>query len=67
MDALTPRTLVHYYDTRSHGILCGVRGADHHSTKHARSVTCHACVGLLGKRPTPDQVDRDAATTAAAP
>lgn len=51
MDALTPASLVHYYDTNTHGILCGVRGADHRSTKHSRGVTCHACVGLLGKRP----------------
>lgn len=52
MNALTPTSLVHYYDIRTHGILCGVRGAEHRSTKHSRSVTCHACVGLLGKRPT---------------
>jgi len=52
MDALTPASLVHYYDTRLHQILCGLRGFEHRSTKHSRSVTCHACVGLLGKRPT---------------
>jgi hypothetical protein len=38
---------VHFYDTFAHRILCGVRGVDHHSTKHSRSVTCRACVTLL--------------------
>jgi hypothetical protein len=51
MNALTPTSVVHYFDTRTHGILCGVHGADHRSTKHSRSVTCHACVGLLRERP----------------
>jgi hypothetical protein len=51
MDALTPASLVHFYDTRAHGILCGVRGPEHRSTKHSRSVTCHTCVGLLVQRP----------------
>jgi hypothetical protein len=67
MDALTPASLVHYYDTHLHEILCGVRGFDHRSTKHSRQVTCHACVGLLGKRPTlatPAAVD---ASTGAGP
>jgi hypothetical protein len=40
-------SLVHFYDTFTHSILCGVRGVDHHSTKHSRSVTCRACVALL--------------------
>jgi hypothetical protein len=52
MDALTPATLVHFYDTRLHQILCGVRGFDHRSTKHPHGVTCHTCVKLLGERPT---------------
>jgi hypothetical protein len=34
-------------ETRTRGILCGVRGAEHRSTKHSRGVTCRACVGLL--------------------
>jgi hypothetical protein len=51
MTALTSASVVHYYDTRTHGILCGLRGADHRSTKHSRNVTCHACVGLLAERP----------------
>jgi hypothetical protein len=50
MEALTPAELVHYYDTRQRRILCGLRGVEHRSTKHSRSVTCHACVGLLGER-----------------
>lgn len=50
MDALTNVSLVHFYDTTLHRILCGVRGADQRSTKHSRSVTCHACVGLLASR-----------------
>ncbi len=45
--------LVHFYDTRLRTILCGLRGFEHRSTKHARGVTCPACLGLLGKRPPP--------------
>lgn len=52
MNSLMPASLVHFYDTRVHRILCGVSGADHRSTKHSRSVTCHTCVGLLGRRPS---------------
>ena len=66
MDALTPASLVHYYDTRVHRILCGVRGPEHRSTKHSRSVTCHACVGLLGKRPL-DASTSGVATASGAP
>jgi len=54
MEGLTPTTPVHFYDTRSHAILCGVRGFEQRSTKHARSVTCHACVGMLRERPVAD-------------
>jgi hypothetical protein len=46
MEALNPIRLVHYYDTQQHRIVCGA-GIDHRSTKHARSVTCQKCVGLL--------------------
>jgi hypothetical protein len=53
---LVPASVVHFYDTRTRGILCGVRGPEHRSTKHARGVTCDACVGLLGPRRTPDGV-----------
>jgi hypothetical protein len=42
--------LVHYFDTRLHRILCGLRGFEHRSSKHSRNVTCQACLGLLGKR-----------------
>lgn len=52
MTALTPAALVHFYDTRSHEIACGVRSFDHRSTKHPRQVTCHACVELIGQRPS---------------
>ncbi len=52
MDALTPASLVHFYDTRSRAIVCGVRGFEHRSTKHPRQVTCQACVGILRERPS---------------
>jgi hypothetical protein len=52
MDALRPATLVHFYDTRRHEVLCGLRGVEHRSTKHSRHVTCHKCIGLLAERPT---------------
>jgi hypothetical protein len=52
MDSLIPVALVHFYDTSLHRIVCGKRGAEHRSTKHARSVTCDACLGLLRERPT---------------
>lgn len=51
MDALTPGKLVHYFDTLHHRILCGVDSFDQRSTKHARDVTCDACIGLLRERP----------------
>ena len=54
MDELNTTPIVHYFDTELHRILCGVRGADHRSTKHARGVSCQACVGLMAKHPTPN-------------
>jgi hypothetical protein len=39
--------LVHHYDTQQRRILCGAPVADDHSTKHARGVTCQACIALL--------------------
>ncbi len=51
MDALTPASLVHFDDTNARRIACGVSAFDHRSTKHARQVTCQACVALLGERP----------------
>lgn len=67
MDSLTPASTVHYYDTRLHRILCGVQGFDHRSTKHSRSVTCHACVALLGERPTATPAHSFGAASDAAP
>lgn len=43
---------IHFYDTRTHAIACGKRAGEHRSTKHARNVTCDACVGLLAERTT---------------
>jgi hypothetical protein len=54
MSELNAASIIHFYDTRTRRILCGVRGAEHHSTKHPRSVTCHFCVGLLSDRPARD-------------
>lgn len=51
MSELSAASIIHFYDLRTHGILCGVRGAEHRSTKHSRSVTCRACIGLLVDRP----------------
>lgn len=52
MIALTTVPTIHHYDPQHHLILCGLRGFDHRSTKHVRSVTCPACLGLLGKGPS---------------
>jgi hypothetical protein len=56
MDELVAGTLIHFYDVRLRETLCGLRGFEHRSTKHARSVTCPACVGLLHERLAPDVV-----------
>jgi hypothetical protein len=61
MNALTVTPLVHYFDTRLHRILCGLRGFEHRSTKHARNVTCEACVALLGKSLEDDAPSRASA------
>ena len=53
MSESTAASFVHFYDTRLRTILCGLRGFEHRSTKHAHGVTCPACLGLLGKRPSP--------------
>ncbi len=50
MEKQTADRLVHYYDTQRHRILCGSPGAEDHSTKHARGVTCHACIALLREK-----------------
>lgn len=52
MDELNATAVVHFFDTQLHRILCGVRGPDHRSTKHARGVSCPACVGLMATRAT---------------
>lgn len=49
MDRPTP--IVHHFDVEEHRITCGVRGAEHRSTKHARAVTCEDCVDLLDRSP----------------
>ena len=50
MDATMTAAEIHYYDTAERRILCGLRGFDHRSTKHARGVTCRTCVGLLDRQ-----------------
>jgi hypothetical protein len=52
MDDLTATNPIHFYDTTTHRIACGVSGSDHRSTKHPRQVTCQACVALIGERAT---------------
>ena len=41
--------IVHSYDTETRRIRCGKPGLIG-STKHAREVTCEACLVLLGRR-----------------
>ncbi len=53
MKGLTAAIPIHFYDARVRETLCGLRGFEHRSTKHARGVTCPACVGLLHDRLTP--------------
>ncbi len=68
MDTVTADSVVHFYDTRLRETLCGLRGFEHRSTKHAHGVNCQKCVGLLreGKRPPaasdPQSAARDVAT-----
>ncbi len=56
MDDVAPVSLIHFYDVRLRETLCGLRGFEHRSTKHARGVTCPACVGLLHERLAPRAV-----------
>jgi hypothetical protein len=49
MEATTSRVVVHYFDPDLHRTLCGA-GFEDRSTKHARGVTCQACMGLLDDR-----------------
>jgi hypothetical protein len=67
MEALTPASLVHFYDTHARRIVCGVSGFDHRSTKHPRQVTCQACIALLGERPPLAAASGSAGTVGAAP
>lgn len=53
METPTAESLIHFYDTRSRETLCGLRGFEHRSTKHAHGVTCQKCVGLLHERQRP--------------
>ncbi len=62
MDPLTSTPPIHLYDTVAHRILCGVRGVEHRSTKHSRSVTCATCLSLLVRRQAADAADRPDAT-----
>ncbi|HYD40913.1 MAG TPA: hypothetical protein VEB43_08780 [Anaeromyxobacter sp.] len=52
-ETLNAARVIHYYDTRTRETLCGLRGFEERSTKHARGVTCRACAGLLHQRLTP--------------
>ena len=67
MEELTPASPVHFYDTRSHRIACGLRGFDQRSTKYPRLVTCRACVALLGERPSLAAAAGSEPTAGAAP
>ncbi len=67
MDAVTPASTVHYYDTRLHRIACGLPGFEHRSTKHSRDVTCVTCIGVLRERPATPAQSPDAVTGEGAP
>lgn len=55
MDTLNAAPVVHFYDTHTRETLCGLRGFEERSTKHARGVTCPTCAGLLHERLSPDR------------
>jgi hypothetical protein len=58
---------VHFYDVDAREIACGVRGADYRSTKHARGVTCEACLEHLEARePSTARMSESAASGATA-
>lgn len=40
-------SVVHYFDPNRHSVPCGVAGFAERSTKHARQVTCPACMAAL--------------------
>jgi hypothetical protein len=58
MDGLIPMSVIHFYEVRLRETLCGLRGFEERSTKHARGVTCPACVGLLHQRVAPGEGPR---------
>jgi hypothetical protein len=47
-----PRIRVHSWDTQTRSAKCGAPGQSG-STKHARGVTCDACLELLGRPSRP--------------
>lgn len=49
--------LVHWYDTEGRRIACGAPGQSN-STKHARGVTCSACLALVAEARTATKVRR---------
>jgi hypothetical protein len=51
--------LVHWYDTDNHRIACGAAGQSN-STKHARGVTCDACLALVAEARAPTHLEHDA-------
>lgn len=59
MDELVPVSVIHFYDVRLRETLCGLRGVEHRSTKHARGVTCPACTGLLHQRLAPEMAPNE--------
>jgi hypothetical protein len=50
MTKQTTDRLVHHWDTERRRIRCGAAGAEEHSTKHERGVTCSDCMALLRER-----------------
>lgn len=67
MGAPMPSTLIHYYDTGSRSIACGVRGLEHRSTKHVRQVTCEACNSAVRERSVQGAREDAGAADAGAP
>ncbi len=57
-------TLVHYFDVDRHAVSCGVAGFSERSTKHARHVTCPACIAILRDGPAAEPAGDHAAAHA---
>jgi hypothetical protein len=53
--APTTTSVVHYFDTAHHSVPCGAPGFAERSTKHARQVTCSACMAALRAGTAPEQ------------